>query len=323
MKNKIIFLTVMMLLCTLMGACANYTDKDKNVNTKHIKLSEETIVNSDIPEETIEIPGIDKDYKFIYMTDSHLILLDGTENEEVKQYAMERLNGFGHENDFSIEEQFPMWLEEAVRNGADGVLLGGDTIDFPSDANINYLAEHLNGLEVPYLYTPGNHDWTYPWEYLTEYGKQNYLTKLNPFMESNTAIHYMDFEEFIIVSVDNSTNQIAPEALETYKEILQKDKPVILMLHVPLVTQSVLTKAKEVWGSGGVLGAGNYGGIYPDKISTEFINLTTAEDSPVVAVLAGHVHFYDKDMINENIVQIVGGAGYKGSVMWINVRPAE
>lgn len=70
-----------------------------------------------------------------------------------------------------------------------------------------------------------------------------------------------------------------------------------------------------------VLGGGNYCGIYPDEVSTEFINITTESSSPVKAVLAGRVHFYNRDMINENIVQIVGDAGYKGSAMWIKIVP--
>ncbi len=57
----------------------------------------------------------------------------------------------------------------------DAVLLGGDTIDFPSKANINYLQECLSDLSVPYMYVNGNHDWTYPWEYMTDYGKSEYL----------------------------------------------------------------------------------------------------------------------------------------------------
>lgn len=320
MKNKIVILTMLIIVCVMMVSCGKKIDKE-NI-TDDVTASEEIPMNNIIAE-TIEIPGLTKEYKFLYVTDAHLILLDGTESEELKQHAMERMTGFGQDNAFHIEEQFAMWLEEAEQTGADAVLLGGDTIDFPSDANINYLDEYLNGLEVPYLYTPGNHDWTYPWEYMTEYSKVNYLPKLNPYMQSDTAIHQLDFEEFVIVSVDNSTNQIVPEALETYRDILQKGKPVILMLHVPLCTQSALTKAKKVWDSGVVLGGGNHGGIYPDETSTEFINLTTAVDSPVVAVLAGHVHFYDKDMINGNIVQIVGDAGYKGSAMWINVKSQD
>jgi len=314
--KKIVISILTLLVCISFTACKG---KSVSEQTNNGDERRSTSVNDNKIWEVIEIPGITEEYEFLYITDSHLILLDGTETEEIKQHAMERMSGFSHDNAFPIEEQFDIWLGEAVNEQVDAILLGGDTLDFPSEANINYLDERLSALEIPYMYTPGNHDWTYPWEYMTEYSKENYLSLLDPYMQSNTAIQQMEFEEVIIVAVDNSTNQIVPEAIETYKEILQKEKPVIVMLHVPLLTQSVLTKAKEVWSSGVVLGGGNYGGIYPDEVSTEFINLTTAEDSPVVAVLAGHVHFYDKDMINENIVQLVGDAGYKGQVMWIRV----
>lgn len=308
---------VILFVCMVIIACGQQLLRQRQTNI-YKDNSDETK-----KWETIEISGLSKEYKFLYITDAHLILLDGTENENVKEYAMERMAGFAHDNALPIEEQFEMWLSEAEKEQVDTVLLGGDTIDFPSDANINYLDEHLSALKIPYMYTPGNHDWTYPWEYMTEYARNNYLPLLSPYMQSDPAVSQMDFGEFIIVSVDNSTNQIAPEALEMYKEILQKGKPVIVMLHVPLLTQSVLTKAKEARDSGVVLGGGNYGGIYPNEISSEFIALTTAETSPVVAVLAGHVHFYDRDMINENIVQIVGDAGYKGGAMWISVKARD
>ncbi len=312
--KKLVIEFIALMACALLAGCT-----DKAVAEKQTKITKENI-NENKTWEVIEIPGLTKEYKFLYVTDAHIIVSDDTESEKVKQYALKRMESFAQNNDLSIKKQFEIWLSEAEQEQVDAVLLGGDIIDFPSDANINYLDEHLSNIDVPYLYTPGNHDWTYPWEYMTEHAEENYLSLLKPYMQSNSSIQQMEFEEFIIVSIDNSTNQIAPEALEEYKTILQKGKPVIVMLHVPLSTQSVLTKAKETWRSGVVLGSGNYGGIYPDEVSTEFINLTTAEDSPVVAVLAGHVHFYDKDMINENIVQIVGDAGYKGQAMWIAVK---
>lgn len=80
----------------------------------------------------------------------------------------------------------------------DAVLLGGDTIDFPSKANINYLQECLSDLSVPYMYVNGYHDWTDPWEYMTDYGKSEYLPLLEPLMQGNTAIQKVEFEDFTI-----------------------------------------------------------------------------------------------------------------------------
>jgi len=102
---------------------------------------------------------------------------------------------------------------------------------------------------------------------------------------------------------------------------LAEKKPVILMLHVPLYTEAVLHKAAAVWKGGVVLGGGIHGGIYPDTVSTEFITLTTAKDSPVELVLAGHVHFALKSDIQgeKNIPQIIGDAGYKGKATIIQI----
>lgn len=276
-----------------------------------------------IIEETIYIPGFDEEYIFLYLTDTHMIVPHVEDSEEVTEHFTSRFEEFRNEEGIPSAEQFHVWMDYANERDADAFLLGGDAIDYPSESNLLHLEKNLSELRMPYLYAVGNHDWTYPWDYMTEQGKMNYLPLLAPYMQENTAVHTLEFEDLIIVAVDNSTNQIAPEAMEQYKQILQKGKPVIVMLHVPLLTQSVLTVAKEVWPSPVVLGGGNYGGIYPDETSTEFINLTTAEDSPVVAVLAGHVHFFDKDMINEKIVQIVGDAGFKGEAVWITVTGEE
>lgn len=272
-----------------------------------------------ITEETIEVDGLAREYTFLFLTDTHMVVSGSEDSDQIAEYTKQRLAEFGNEENVASADQFEQWIDYANRQQVDGLLLGGDIIDSPSAANIGHLEEHLEKLEIPYLYTPGNHDWTFPWEYMTQYGRETYRPMLEPFMQSDCAIHELEFEDFIIVAVDNSSNQIDPEAMEKYREILRKNKPVILMLHVPLLTQSVLTKAKEVWSSAVVLGGGNYGGIYPDEVSAEFIDLTTAEDSPVTAVLAGHVHFYDKDVINEKIIQIVGDAGYKGSAVLLRV----
>ena len=49
--------------------------------------------------------------------------------------------------------------------------------------------------------------------------------------------------------------------------------------------------------------------------------MTTASDSPVVAVLAGHVHFYDKDVIEgeKDVPQIVGDALFHGSALRLRI----
>lgn len=274
-----------------------------------------------ITEYTIEIPELKEEYSFLFLTDTHMIVRDEQDTQQVEDNAAPRYKDFRNAEGISSSDQFSEWIAYANDQETDGLLLGGDIIDYPSGANVKYLDSQLKELKVPYLYTLGNHDWTYPWEYMTELGEDTYLPMLEPYMKGETAIHYMDCGEFLIVSVDNSSNQVNEDALKQYEEILALGKPVILLVHVPFLTQSVLTKAKRIWKTGVVLGGGNYGGIYPNESSRRFMDMTTAADSPVAAVLAGHVHFADFDYIvgEKKVLQIVGAAGYKGEGALIRV----
>ncbi len=282
-----------------------------------------------IMQEDIVIDGISGDYELLFVTDAHAVIpLDtqeqtdaAEETEQIQNYAQERYKGFLGEDGTSSAEQFSRVVDYANEEEVDGVLLGGDIIDSPSRENLDFLSKELSELEMPYLYTLGNHDWTFPWEYMSESGKQKYLPALSPYMEGDTSFHTLDFGEFVVAAVDNSSGQVNPEVLDDYSELLDTGKPVIVLAHVPFLTQSVLSKATQVWNSGVVIGGGNFGGIYPNEASEEFVEMTTAEDSPVVAVLAGHVHFYDKDVIEgeKDVLQIVGDAGFRGSVLRLRI----
>lgn len=298
MKPKVCSVLFFLLLPFLFSGCAG---------AEPVKA--ENITSCDIV-----IPGLTKEYNFLFLTDTHIIISDEQEEQQVKDYTQSRLPVFNTEENKTSVPQLDEWITYANQQKYDGLLLGGDIIDFPSAANIDYLAFSLKKLEIPYLYTPGNHDWTYPWEYMTEKGKENYLSLLSPYMEDNPAIHTLEYEDFIIVAINNSSNQIDPDALQTYKSILSEGKPVIVLMHVPLYTDSVLAKSKEEWNSGVVLGGGIHGGIYPDAVSTEFLQLTLAKTSPVAAILSGHVHLSDTSEVlgDKNIPQITGDAGYKG-----------
>lgn len=278
-----------------------------------------------IREEYLVIEGLEKEYELLFLTDTHVIVQSEEDDAQVTANADGRYPVFMDAIGVSAAEQFPYWMKYANEREVDAVLFGGDIIDYPSSANIDFLSENVSKLDMPYLYTLGNHDWTYPWEYMTDKAKQEYIPMLQPVIAENGTIEIMDMEDFLVVSVDNSSGQVHPDALEQYLQVLEQGKPVIVLVHVPFMTQSVLGKANEIWDSPVVIGAGNYGGIYPSEESTAFIEATTAEDSPVIAVLAGHVHFYDKDYIDgeKPVIQIVGNAGFVRSGIVLHITGDE
>ncbi len=278
-----------------------------------------------ITEETVQLKGIEGEYTLLFLTDTHAIVQSQGASEQEAANEEARYPTFFNEEGVPSAEQFPEWIRYANENGVDAVLLGGDIIDTPSEANLRWLEEQLGQLDMPYLYVNGNHDWTYPWEYMTEAGKEAYLPLLEPFMQDNTVIHSLDFGEFTVVGIDDSPGQVEVGVFPAYEEILAEGRPVIVLAHVPFMTQSVLGKAREAWSSPVVIGAGNYGGIYPNEDSERFVSLTTAADSPVELVLAGHVHFYDRDVIEgeKQVLQLVGGAGFRGEAILIHITGGE
>lgn len=275
--------------------------------------------------ENVVIPGVEGAYDILFLTDCHVVIMDERDDAQVAESAPARYAEFQNAEGISAAEQFADWIDYANEQGVDAVLLGGDIIDYPTEGCLAYLEEQLGRLEMPYLYTMGNHDWTFPWEYMTEKGRETYLPLLEPYTAGDPLFQTWETKDFAIIAVDDSPGQVNAEALRQYKEFTKTEKPMIVLVHVPFLTQSVLTQAREVWDSSVVIGGGNYGGIYPDKVSEEFVDLITAEESLVELVLAGHVHFYDRDYLEgeKNVLQLVGDAGYHGSAMMIHISGQE
>lgn len=312
MKKLILLLFMTIPALFILPACSKAeTEKpDKEVSDNNNSVQGITETESF----SLNIPGISREYRFLYITDAHMVAAGDEESEEIRNYAKEREGLFYNAEGETSVRQFDRLTASLSPDMYDGLLLGGDLIDSPSASNMAYLKEFFSSLSLPYLYTPGNHDWTFPWEYMTEEGRTKYLEPLSIYMEGNSAIHSLEFDDLILVAVDNSSNQIDPSCLDAYRLLLEKNKPVILMLHVPLMTDSLLAESKNYWNSGVVLGGGVNGGIYPNEQSAELIRLTTQADSPVAAILAGHVHFTHRSEVEgeKSIPQYVGGPGFQG-----------
>lgn len=223
-----------------------------------------------IVEETIYVEGLERDYTLLFLTDTHVIIPEEGASEQVLENEAARKRMFVNEEGISSAEQFPEWIRYANEMEVDAVLLGGDIIDTPSAANLEWLKGQLAGLEMPYLYVNGNHDWTYPWEYMTQTGRETYLPLLEPLMGGNTAAHAMELNGIMVAGVDNSANQVNGGALPEYERILLAGKPVVVTVHVPFMTQSVLCKAKKVWKNPVVIGGGTSGASIRTRIRNVF-----------------------------------------------------
>ena len=136
-------------------------------------------------------------------------------------------------------------------------------------------------------------------------------------MKGNSDAQFIEYDDFIVLAVDDSTNQVNEAALPVVEQVITYGKPVILMMHVPLQTDTLLETSIKGWGSALMIGKD---AIVPNEVTQKFLDIILADDSPVCAILAGHVHLEDTGMVNDKIVQYVVEMSSKGRGIILRIK---
>lgn len=294
----------------------DYQGETGYVSSKQSAMSEYTPNNlhiENVTKEQLSIEGLNSTYTFLFLTDNHLIVKSDNDDAKVKAES-ELLTGFTNSSGIQSIESFPYWIEYANNMNVDALLMGGDMLAYPTPEGVAYMEKELENLKSSYVYSMGNHDWSFSWDYHTSSTYNSYM----PLFDD--LISVLEYKDLIVLSLDNSTNQMNAQSLETFQYYFDKGKPMILLFHVPLSTESVEAKSVADWGWNITIGAN---GLVPNDITAAFLEKLYSEDSPVVCILSGHIHAYDRSLLPQNIVQIVGDDGYGGNGVLLTVTPAE
>ncbi|MBE6697746.1 MAG: metallophosphoesterase [Ruminococcaceae bacterium] len=276
---------------------------------------------------TLIIQGLTKEYKFLQVTDLHASAFSAEEAKAMdanrRNYITARRGAFT-DGFMLAEERMPYMFGYADEIGADMLLLTGDIIDFPSELNMSMMYENITALKTPTLFTLGNHDWCYADDYLTPNAAATYIPAFNKMSVGQPAddpyVRYVEYDEFMIVAVDNSADYVTASTVDKFLALCEKGKPIILMLHVPLHVDSLVEDSTSVWGKD--LGMGGDTGFCAWNPDVQRFYAAVAEDenSPVVAVLAGHVHFTHEDTLPNGVVQYITSTAYTGDCRVITVK---
>lgn len=313
----IIFAIVLIML-----SCASCESEGKNMQTKYNITSYNEVIN--------QISGLTKDFEIVFISDSHISLADKRDLVDVENKALSRYAMFKDSKGNGADKTFHDMIEYTKHISPDLLILGGDIIDSAMFSSIEALQSNLDGLPFPYIYSLGNHDFEYGKEYFSQDSFDKYLPRLKAVSDSDKGYQIKDMGELIFFAVSDYNNKFSVEALEAFKVICSGTKPVVLVTHIPLEPQtgdtSLWNKTIEVWkadsnGHSRVLLGDN--SCIPDEVTREFIDLALSESSPVALVLAGHVHFYHKDMLNRKVVQIVSGIGYGREMLHVTLKASN
>lgn len=274
---------------------------------------------ANVEERVIEIPGLREEYYFLYLSDMHIAIANEEIGERDRGTVQRRLEGFTRDGSTS-GQVFGKITESVEDMDLDGVLLGGDIMDFLSEANSRCLKEGLGKLTVPYLYVTADHDLRTWWTAHSE-EERDMLREELPY----EPVQVLDYGEFLVLGISDSTSQLTESMLQEIRQAFALGKPVILVQHVPLdfgEDEPLKEYSRENW-DGRVLLWGDDGNYRADDVTQEYLDLLQDSGCPVVAVLAGHLHFRHEGMLNDRIRQYLFYPAYSGEVALFTIKGTE
>ena len=277
-----------------------------------------SFLNRDIAvyEEDIDIEGLEEPFTIMFIADSHICLCD-ERDKEVKDICEARYREFVRDSKGS-EKNFSILMDYVVKENPDLVIFGGDMADEATYASIEYIEKKISRLNCPYLFCMGNHDFEYGSEYFSDKGYDEYFTRYDSLNEVKEGCQILYYDDFAILLLDDVNNQVCDETAKAIEELKESGKSVIIAEHVPILPlyeeTDIVERTNDVWG-GDEYGQSRVlmgvGAVYPKGATNNLIAFASDDDGPVRLLLAGHIHFYRRDRINKNAVQVVTNPAFE------------
>lgn len=259
--------------------------------------------------------GATRPFSVLHVSDTHLADAHPDENERKVRLAGMRRKQFGGRQLDALADSLA-W----AKTHDDFVVHTGDLIDFQSRANYGHVARLFGGNLVG---TVGNHEYS-PEMWLSEVPEtrdeaqracsREELKKVLPF-ELSFSSHIVNGVNFVMM--DDAFGTVTEDQLDAFMDETRKGLPIVLGLHVPIFTDSVVRAWRHYWRKGGgrlataALPEPTDEWLAQKKDAATVRFLQEVGTQPLLkAVLAGHLHFDIQDRLSPTAVQYVVGGNY-------------
>jgi hypothetical protein len=278
-----------------------------------------------IDEITVEIEGLDREYRLAWVSDVHLITdheAGGDVQPEYIDKLQERYDQLPvDENGIHSDELWGEIIKYLNYENFDRVIFGGDIMDYCSTSNVEMVKEGLDSLRMGYMYVRSDHD------YGNWYGNYKFtdsvVSEMHKTIDGDEISHkFFDLGDFIVLGIDNSFMDMPEYYLNMVEDVYSRGKPVIMVTHVPygsLVDDSLAELSMQerytlyYWG----------GQYQPNEITSKYLDLIYDENTVVAQVLAGHMHASWDGMISDQLSEHIFAPAYAGNIGVINVVPKK
>ncbi len=265
-----------------------------------------------ITQNRIEISGVKGEHRFLHISDTHICHTDSLSTpqeadmaakkeaswQNVKRdFAIHFGERFGKEQEISSTRAFGKLIDYAAEQKPKALIMSGDIVDFVHSAGLRFVTDSLKKSGLTYLYANGNHEGSF--------ASHPELMCLNGGTDDIGVYHG---DGFVIAAIDNSAKTVSDKQLMQLKAIFECGTPIILVMHIPLSLEYNREDMK-VFGEYFLLKD-----TTEDKNAKELIEMIVAHDSPVKAILCGHVHGYHKGDFAPGRPQICSSSSLIGAI---------
>jgi len=263
----------------------------------------------DIIEDVLILP-VEKPLKILHITDLHLLFCG--EGEEGMRSLSESRKDYFPRSEEVLTELKEVFGEESP----DFLILTGDMVDFPSQKNLEELESLVEAAGCPFLWVPGNHDWSLPEEYQSEAQYKRYMPLFDRFDGGNPDFQVKRIGGIRFIGVDNSRDRVGEDTLKAMeKELaLPGREPTIVCTHVPFYAETLIEDVLRVWKEPIVIGHEG-----SDKTTKKFCRLVAQK---AAAVITGHIHFEHTDLLpGDSCLQLTTALAAEGHIRRILIEP--
>lgn len=272
--------------------------------------------------------GASESFRALHISDSHLCLVNDSDNERKRTLAGNRSRHFP-----DSEAGFKAALDY-FRDNDELLIHTGDFYDFVSEANINAARDVFRNGDA--VFASGNHDFS---QYVgeaeenDEYKSQS-ISKLESAVGCRVSFSSRIVNGVNFISLDNSYYRFTEEQFDYVRQEFSRNLPVVILCHVPLYTPIALER--ELAGTKGKCG---YMAGVPASITSTYETLKDLPENEMwknrsvqqradkttlkmigwlkrqpclKAVLCGHLHYYFAEQFSPTAMQYIVGACYSG-----------
>lgn len=291
------------------------------------------VTPADIDETVIHVEGLARPVTLVHVTDSHLSECDERDHRALEAARATDSHFRVHSpTGASMRHHLQEILDHCVSLRADCVVLTGDIIHFPTWANIEAMAADLSAAGLPFLYTPGNHDWHYPGSAWNDQTRQEYYGRLSRLTCGSPAQQAYDVHGVRLIGIDNSNYQASREQSAFFTDALATDKPCLLFMHIPIYVESLMEDVLARWQAPIMMAAPGWDEqtrpkwmVWSTEPSTEEFHRSVTPMPPanLAGLFAGHIHIPHADAFAEGRYQYTPRPAYQGGFRVIRVEPLE